>query len=75
MLSAGVVIRATTPKEFDVNIHKVTKFKRNNYESFYGLNDDGSYQYKGVSAEASIHYSEGALLGLSDVGVVSYTCR
>jgi len=71
-MKTSAVIRARIPKEFDINIHKVTIFKRDNYDNIYELNTDGYYQYKGVSAEASIHYSEGALLGLSNVEVVSY---
>jgi hypothetical protein len=67
-----IVIRARTPKGFDVSIHRVLKFKKDNYKSFHELNPDGYYQYRGVSAEASVHYAEGALLGLSNVEVVSY---
>ena len=70
-----VVIRATVPKEFDINKHHVTKFKRENYESYYELNKDGYFQYKGISAESSLHYTEEALLGMSDVEVVSYALK
>lgn len=65
-------IRAKTPKEFNPEIHTVTKFSRQNYDKSYTLNSDGYYTYKGVSAESSISYTEGALLGLSNLEVVEY---
>lgn len=75
MLSA-VVVRANTPKEFDVRKHRVTKFTRENYKGYYTPNLDGYYTYKGEpSAESSIHYTEGALLAYNTVTVVEYNCR
>ena len=75
MLSA-VVVRAKTPKEFDVTKHRVTKFTRENYKGYYTLNLDGYYTYKGEpSAESSIHYTEDALLAYDRVTVVEYNCR
>jgi len=74
MLSA-VVVRANTPKEFDVTKHRVTKFTRENYKGYYTPNSDGYYTYKGdLSAESSIHYTQGALLAYSMVTVVEYKC-
>jgi len=70
MKNDKVVIRASTPKEFNVEIHKVTKFKRENYSNFYELEDDGLYHYKGESS--SNLYTEGALLSLSNIEVISF---
>lgn len=66
------VIRATTPKEYNSDIHTVTKFKRVNYPDYYKLSSDGYYRYQGHSAEASISYSENALLSLSDLTVIEF---
>lgn len=75
-LLSAVVVRANTPKEFDVTKHRVTKFTRENYKGYYTPNPDGYYTYKGdLSAESSIHYTEGALLAYSTVTVVEYNCR
>lgn len=72
-LLSAVVIRANTPKEFDVTKHIATKFKRDNYDNFYTINLDGYYTYKGESADYI--YSEPALLALSNMTVVEYNCR
>ena len=75
-LLSVVVVRANTPKEFDVTKHRVAKFKRENYKGYYTPNLDGYYTYKGdLSAESSIRYTEGALLAISMVTVVEYKCR
>jgi hypothetical protein len=75
LLSAGV-IRANTPKEFDVTKHRVTKFTREKHKGHYTPNADGYYTYKGdLSAESSMNYTEGALLASSMVTVVEYNCR
>lgn len=67
------IVRADTPKEFNVKKHRVVKFKRINYIGYYTKDADGYYTYKGdISAESSIRYSESALLGLSDLSVVEY---
>jgi len=73
---AAVIVRANTPKEFDVTKHRVTKFIRENYKGYYTLNPDGYYTYKGdLSAESSTNYTEGALLAYSMVTVAEYNCR
>lgn len=69
------VIRANTPKDFNLNIHKVTKFKRDNYQQPYTLDGDGYYTYKGISAEASVHYTESALLACDDFTVIEFVER
>ena len=75
-LLSAVVVRANTPKEFDVTKHRVIKFTRKNYKGYYTPNPDGYYTYKGdLGAESSIHYTEGALLAYSMVTVVEYNCR
>ena len=69
-------IRANTPKDYDCQKHRVTKFKRDNYIGYYTPNTDGYYTYKGeLKAECSIHYTEGALLAGSNFTVVEYVCR
>ena len=69
-------IRANTPKEYDCRQHRVTKFTRDNYIGYYTPNADGYYTYKGeLKAEGSIHYTEGALLALSNITVVEYVYR
>lgn len=65
-------IRAKVPTDFNQDIHKVITFKRRNYENLYTLDDDGYYTYKGISAEASIHYHEDALLGMDVIEVVEF---
>ena len=65
-------IRAKTPADYDQKIHVVTKFKRENYPSFYERQEDGFYRYQEHSAEGSIGYTEGALLALSNVEVVEF---
>jgi hypothetical protein len=74
-LLSMVVIRANTPKEFNIKKHQVTKFKRKNYKEFYTIDDDGYYTYKDVSAEASIHYTENALLEMNDITVIDYNIK
>ena len=70
MIEYNFPVRATTPNEFDKTKHKVTKFKRKGFDNFHTLDDDGLYTHKGDSAD--YHYSEGALLALSDVEVIEY---
>lgn len=71
-----IIVRANTPKEFDVLKHRVTKFTREGYKGYYTPNSDGYYTYKGESsAETSISYAEGALLAYDRVTVVEYRCR
>ena len=67
-----VIIRAKTPSDFDANIHKVTKFKRVNYDGYYIPCKDGEYRYNEPSAESSVSYTEHALLSMSNIEVISF---
>lgn len=68
-------IRANTPKDYDFEKHTVLAFSNENYQGFYTRDADGYYTYKGESSDTSVHYSESALLGLSEINVVEYTSK
>ena len=67
------IIRANTPNGFNPLIHRVTKFKKNNYDGDYTLNKDNLFQYNGDNADYL--YTEEALLTLSNMTVVEYEIK
>ena len=67
----GFPIRAHYPSNYNSDTHTVTEFKMDNYSGVFERGDDGLYRYSLETAFDS--YTEGALLALSNVTVLSFT--